>query len=200
VDLFNSSVLIYDQPPEMFSVEAKYTIWNPQGQPVANVAEQGVGGAQKAWRVLNQRRNDQAKRDLLVTRPDGMPFFWVKKPYSYVGTPKIDVVTAQGQLLGYLRKRALQGYEILDAYERQIGYFNHMNTQITDWQNVQIASFGRAGGYGDRISQRFTGADRYVLQFNFQLPEPLRTLVLSCPLAYDTTRSSNRGVGGLLGI
>jgi hypothetical protein len=200
VDLFNSPVLVYDQPPEMFSVEAKYTIWNPQGHPVANVAEQGVNGAQKAWRVLNQRRNDQAKRDLLVTRPDGMPYFWVNKPYSYVGTPKIDVVTPQGQLIGHLRKRALQGYEMIDAYQRQIGYFDYLRAQVTDWQNIPIATFRRTGGAGDRLAQMFSGADRYVLQLNFQLPEPIRTLTLACPLAYDTTRSSNRGLGGVLGV
>jgi hypothetical protein len=52
---------------------------------------------------------------------------------------------------------------------------------------------------GDYVSQMFSGADRYVLQLNFQLPEPIRTLTLACPLAYDTTRSSNRGLGGVLG-
>src|SRR5260370_21456003 len=88
---------------------------------------------------------------------------------------------------------------MLDAYERQIGYFDHMRAQVTDWQNTQIATFRRAGGVGDYISQMFSGADRYVLQLNFQLPEPIRTLTLACPLAYDTTRSSNLGLDGVLG-
>ncbi|MCW2943968.1 MAG: hypothetical protein JWR24_685 [Actinoallomurus sp.] len=43
-------------------------------------------------------------------------------------------------------------------------------------------------------------ADRYVLQLNFRLPEPIRMLVPACPLAYDATRSSNRGFGGVLGV
>ena len=155
-----------------------------------------MSGAKKAFRVLNQSTQTKAERRLLCTRPDGMPYFTFYKPYGMMGTPKMQLLTPQGQLMGLLRKRALRGWEILDPYEREIGYYDIYSGQITDWQNNAVASFRRGvQGFGDLMTQMFTGADRYTLQMNFQLPDPLRSLVLACPLAYDTARSQ-RSLGG----
>jgi hypothetical protein len=195
-DLFNSPVLIYDQPREFFSVEAKYTIWNPQGQPVAYVQEQGVSGAKKAFRVLNQSTQTKAERRLHISRPDGMPYFTFYKPYGFMGTPTMQLLTPQGQVIGLLRKRALRGWEILDPQERQIGYYDIYSGQINDWRNNAAASFRRgAEGFGELMSQMLTGADRYTLQLHFPLQEPFRSLVLATPLAFDTA-VSQRSMGG----
>jgi len=47
-------------------------------------------------------------------------------------------------------------------------------------------------GVGQLFEQAFTGAHRYSLQFHVQLPEPMHTLVLACPLIYDVSRGQNR--------
>jgi hypothetical protein len=199
VDLYNSPILIYDQPQSFFSTEANYTIWSPQGHPVAYVKERGVSGARKVFRAVNQGTQNKAERSLTIFRPDGMPYFTFYKPYGFMGTPVMQVLTPQGGLMGQLRKRALRGWEILDPQERQIGYYDIYKGQIRDWQEIELARFQRGfNGYGELVSQMLTGADRYVLRLHTQLAEPVRTLVLACPLAYDTAVSSNRSLGGFL--
>ncbi|MGI5205531.1 hypothetical protein ACQEU6_28620 [Spirillospora sp. CA-108201] len=197
-DLYGSPILVYDQPAQFFSTEANYTIWSPQGQPAAYVREEGVSGAKKALRVMNQNSQTQAERKLSILRPDGMPYFLFYKPYGFVGTPTMQVLTPQGGLIGYLRKRAMRGWEILDPCERQFGYYELLSGRITDWQQQELARIQRGfAGMGDLFSQVFTGADRYVLRMHVQPQEPMRTLVLACPLAFDTAVSQNRSVGGL---
>ncbi|QKW32744.1 hypothetical protein HUT06_00770 [Actinomadura sp. NAK00032] len=196
-DLYASPILVYDQPAQFFSTEANYTIWSPQGQPSAYVREEGVSGAKKAFRVLNQASQTKAERKLTIYRPDGMPYFLFYKPYGFMGTPQMQVLTPQGGLIGYLRKRALRGWEILTAHEQQIGYYELLSGRVTDWQQQEIARIQRGfDGYGEFLSQMFTGADRYVLQMYAQQAEPMRTLILACPLAFDTAVSQNRSIGG----
>jgi hypothetical protein len=196
-DLYGAPILVYDQPAQFFSTEANYTIWSPQGQPAAYVREEGVSGAKKAFRVLNQASQTKAERKLTIYRPDGMPYFLFYKPYGFMGTPQMQVLTPQGGLIGHLRKRALRGWEILTAQEQQIGYYELLSGRITDWQQQELARMQRGfDGYGEFLSQMFTGADRYVLQMHVQPPEPMRTLILACPLAFDTAVSQNRSIGG----
>jgi hypothetical protein len=156
-----------------------------------------VSGAKKAFRVLNQASQTKAERKLTIYRPDGMPYFHFYKPYGFMGTPQMQVLTPQGGLIGYLRKRALRGWEILTAQEQQIGYYELLSGRVTDWQQQELARMQRGfDGYGEFLSQMFTGADRYVLQMHVQPPEPMRTLILACPLAFDTAVSQNRSIGG----
>ena len=73
-----------------------------------------------------------------------------------------------------------------------------LSGRVTDWQQQEIARIQRGfDGMGELLSQMFTGADRYVLQMYAQQPEPMRTLLLACPLAFDTAVSQNRSLGGL---
>ncbi|WP_433465636.1 hypothetical protein [Spirillospora sp. CA-128828] len=198
-DLYGSPILVYDQPAQFFSTEANYTIWSPQGQPAAYVREEGVSGAKKALRVMNQGSQTKAERKLSIFRPDGMPYFHFYKPYGFMGTPTMQVLAPRGGLIGYLRKRAMRGWEILTPQEQQIGYYELLSGRVTDWQQQELARIQRGfEGMGEFLSQVFTGADRYVLRMHVQLQEPMRTLVLACPLAFDTAVSQNRSIGGWL--
>ncbi|MEV5569022.1 hypothetical protein AB0L06_03160 [Spirillospora sp. NPDC052269] len=198
-DLYAESLLVYDQPQGFFSVEANYTIWSADGRPAAYVREEGVNGARKVFRALNQGTQNNAERRLSIMRPDGMPLFYFYKPYGFAHTPKMHILSPQNQPIGYLRKRALRGWEILDAYDRQIGYYELFVGRVMDNAENELALFRRASeGFGDLLAQAFTGSDRYVLRQHVQLPEPFKTLTLACPLAFDTAVSQNRSLGGLL--
>ncbi|MFC4906135.1 hypothetical protein [Actinomadura gamaensis] len=198
-DLYAESLLVYDQPQGFFSVEANYTIWSADGRPAAYVREEGVNGARKVFRALNQGTQNNAERRLSIIRPDGMPLFSFYKPYGFAHTPKMHLLTPQNQPIGYLRKRALRGWELLDAYDQQIGYYELMGGRVKDNAENELALFRRASeGFGDLLAQAFTGSDRYVLRQHVQLPEPFKTLTLACPLAFDTAVSQNRSLGGLL--
>ncbi|MCP2339864.1 hypothetical protein [Actinomadura rupiterrae] len=198
-DLYAESVLVYDQPQGFFSVEANYTIWAADGRPAAYVREEGVNGARKVFRALNQGTQNNAERRLSIVRPDGMPLFYFYKPYGFAHTPKMHILSPQNQPIGYLRKRALRGWELLDAYDQQIGYYELMGGRVKDNAERELALFRRASeGFGDLLAQAFTGSDRYVLRQHVQLPEPFKTLTLACPLAFDTAVSQNRSLGGLL--
>lgn len=156
-----------------------------------------MSGAKKALRVINQASQTKAERRLSIFRPDGMPYFLFYKPYGFMGTPRMQVLTPQGGLIGHLRKRAMRGWEILTAQEQQIGYYELLSGRVTDWRQQEIARIQRGfDGVGELLSQVFTGADRYVLQMHVQPPEPMRTLLLACPLAFDTAVSQNRSIGG----
>ncbi|MEV4257834.1 hypothetical protein AB0J52_32130, partial [Spirillospora sp. NPDC049652] len=198
-DLYAESLLVYDQPQGFFSVEANYTIWSADGRPAAYVREEGVNGARKVFRALNQGTQNNAERRLTIMRPDGMPLFQFYKPYGFAHTPKMQILSPHNQPLGYLRKRALRGWELLDAYDQQIGYYELLGGRVKDNAENELALFRRASeGFGDLLAQAFTGSDRYVLRQHVQLPEPFKTLTLACPLAFDTAVSQNRSLGGFL--
>ncbi|WP_026414735.1 hypothetical protein [Actinomadura oligospora] len=198
-DLYAESLLVYDQPQGFFSVEANYTIWSADGRPAAYVREEGVNGARKVFRALNQGTQNNAERRLSIMRPDGMPLFSFYKPYGFAHTPKMHILSPHNQPIGYLRKRALRGWELLDAYDRQIGYYELLGGRVKDNGENELALFRRASeGFGDLLAQAFTGSDRYVLRQHVQLPEPFKTLTLACPLAFDTAVSQNRSLGGFL--
>lgn len=57
------------------------------------------------------------------------------------------------------------------------------NFRIQDMQGKEVARVTRTkAGW---IQERYTNADNYVLQIHFQLPDPLRSLVIVSPLAID---------------
>ncbi|RFU37374.1 hypothetical protein DZF91_33180 [Actinomadura logoneensis] len=158
-----------------------------------------MNGARKVFRALNQGTQNNAERRLTIMRPDGMPLFTFYKPYGFAHTPKMQILSPHNQPLGYLRKRALRGWELLDAYDRQIGYYELLGGRVKDNAENELALFRRASeGFGDLLAQAFTGSDRYVLRQHVQLPEPFKTLTLACPLAFDTAVSQNRSLGGFL--
>ncbi len=184
--------------PQFFSTEANYTIWSPQGQPAAYVREEGVSGAKKAFRVLNQASQTKAERKLTIYRPDGMPYFHFYKPYGFMGTPQMQVLTPQGGLIGHLRKRAARlgdpdragaADRLLRTAERPGHRLAATGTgphaaRLRRLRRIPLADVHRRRPLRPPDARPATGANAH--------PDP------RVPPAFDTAVSQNRSIGGWL--
>jgi uncharacterized protein YxjI len=195
VDLFNSPVLLVEQPKEVFGVESKYTVFNPHGQPVAFVGEPNLSGGKKAMRFLFSEYSNNTRHTLHVMRPDGMPMLIIDKPFAIM-TPKVQISWPNGQPIGAIQCHfgLKPRFTLLDPWERQLGEirgdFFGWDFTISDWQNVEVARVNKQ--WEGLAAAWFTTADRYAVQIRYQLPDPLRTLVVATAITIDVVLRENK--------
>jgi uncharacterized protein YxjI len=196
VDLFNSPVLLVEQPKEVFGVESKYTVFNPQGQPVALVGEPNLTGGKKAMRFLFSEYSNNTRHTLHVMRPDGMPMMIIDKPFALM-TPKVQITWPNGQPIGAIQCHfgLKPRFTLLDPWERQLGEirgdFFGWDFTISDWQGVEVARVNKQ--WEGLAATWFTTADRYAVQIRYQLPDPLRSLVVATAITIDVVLRENKG-------
>ncbi|KAB2347821.1 hypothetical protein [Actinomadura rudentiformis] len=206
-DLYGSSILKIEQQ----SSQLEYQIADAGDRAIA-VAEQVSGPKpRKGLRALLGSGLKDARVVVQVSGADSGPD---KPPLFYVdhqtGAP-VAIVGADGALVGrYVHQPVDEMHQMAAA--RLTGRTPAMTHRLVDAHDrpvCEIAWTLRPGGGEYRawapVACDFTtldGAhiahvdvhaaafkDRYDLQLMFQLNEPLRTLVIAAPLAYDLTRS-----------
>ncbi|MCP2337143.1 hypothetical protein [Actinomadura rupiterrae] len=195
-DLFTAPVLVYDLPDQGRSVAMGLNILDQEGALVATVTEQ-ITEEQRGHR-RHWGSGERSRRTMLVAAPNGVPYFWFDRLHVDGATTtggRTLVVAPDGTPIGHL-DRHTKGFDLFDASERQIGHYDY--ARIFDWQGTEVAVSlkDRTGGYFQQLAQGMARGDRHVLTMHYQLPEPLRTLVLCCPIAFDVSMSSsNRPYG-----
>jgi uncharacterized protein YxjI len=195
MDLFTSPVLLVEQPKKVFAVESQYTVFSQYGQPLATVGEPTLSGGKKAMRFLFKEYSNNTRHTLYVTRPDGMPMLVIDKPFA-LSTPKVQVSWPNGQPVGSIQRHfgLKPRFTMLDPGERQLaeirGDFFAWDFTVTDWQGLDIARVNKQWeGLG---AAWFTTADRYAVQIQYQLPDPLRTLVVATAITIDVVLHENK--------
>jgi uncharacterized protein YxjI len=194
-DLFNSPVLLVEQPRNFLAVESRYTVYTPQGLPVAVVGEPGLSSGKKAMRFFMSESAGNFRHTLQVTRPDGMPLLTIDKPFALI-SPKTQVIWPNGSVAGAIQCEfgLRPKFTLLDAYDRHLGEirgdFFGWDFAITDWQGLEIARVNKQ--WTGLAAEFFTTADRYAVQINFQLPDPLRTLVIATAITLDVVLRESR--------
>ncbi|MFC4913378.1 hypothetical protein [Actinomadura gamaensis] len=195
-DLFTAPVLVYDMPPLGRSVTMGLSILDEQGALLATVTER-ISEEQRGHR-RHWGSGESTRHTLLVAAPNGAPYFWVDRlhvdgPTTIAG--RTLVVAPDGAPIGHLDRHA-KGFALFDPAERQLGNYDY--ARVLDWQGTEVAVSlkDRSGGYFRELAQGTSRGDRHTLTMHYQLPEPLRTLVLSCPIAFDVAMyGSNRPYG-----
>lgn len=184
-----------EQPKEVFGVESKYTVFNSHGQPVAFVREPNLSGGKKAMRFIFSDMANNTRHTLHVMRPDGMPMLIIDKPFAMT-TPRVQITWPNGQPVGAIQCHfgLKPRFTLLDPWNRQLGEirgdFFGWDFSIADWQGIEVARVNKQ--WEGLAAAWFTTADRYAVQIQYQLPDPLRTLVIATAITIDVVLRENK--------
>jgi hypothetical protein len=180
--LYRSSVLMVEQPRQLFAAEGYYQVFDGQGFPVAHVREDT-----SVWNF--GRGSKRCPHRFHVLAPTGEPMLTLDKPWKR-GLPHIYVYTPDSRVLGAIvQDLKLLGSRFLlegpDGFPlgRIEGSLTGWNFRIFDAHECEIA----------RISKQHTGLrrdgwrteDRYAVEIGAEVYEPLRTLIVSGAITVD---------------
>ena len=179
--LFTAPVLLVEQPRHLYSHEGHYEVLSESGHPLAYVNEH-----MSAW---SHRQDAHHPHRFTIYGPDGHPLLTLDKPWDR-GRPYIHVTGPHGEPYGSIvQDRAFMGsrFRLNDPRGHTIaeirGDWGGWDFTILDHHGTEIARIGKehpglTGGF-------FTTEDRYALEFAYDLPWPLRRLVLGAAITID---------------
>jgi hypothetical protein len=224
-DLFNSPVLLIEQPSPQFS----YRITDPQGRVLATARQVGGKKKNKFQRLFGT--GETSRLIVQVSGPDGTPLFFVDRAARQQVTalqPPCVITAADGAQVGRIEHNTasavhdfgqaspkmrhrydeaeatgeLPAYRLVDAANQTLceltpEAIKYVRRQFdstpdtigrrfityTDVNQVQIARLNN-----DESAAMLS--ERTALQLQFQLPDPLRVLVIASPIAIDIMTSA----------
>lgn len=211
-DLFNSPVLHIEQ----LSSQLEYRIGGPDDQTVGRATQVAGPKPRKGFVGMFSSGLGGARVVIQVVGLDDVPLFYVDhqdgSPTAVVAPDGTVIGRFVHDRLGESRERAAGGaagmigvglgrraptmrYRLEDAADRMICQLTWALRPIGSpedrrWTPVACDYTDAAGTHiGHTDVREATFKDRYALQLPYRLPEPLRTLVIASPLAFDLTRS-----------
>ncbi|MFE9244521.1 phospholipid scramblase-related protein [Nocardiopsis sp. NPDC006938] len=181
--LFTAPVLLVEQPRRLFSAEGHYEVLSEHGQPLAYVNEHMT-----AW-THSHRRSSQLPHRFTIYAPDGHPLLSLDKPWDR-GRPYIHVSGPHNEPYGSIvQDRSFMGsrFRLNDPRGHTVaeirGDWSGWDFTVLDHAGIEIARIGKEHpGLG---GQFFTTEDRYALEFAYDLPWPLRRLVIGAAITID---------------
>lgn len=188
--LFTEPVLVVNQKAKLIEVSNQYAVFNRDGVPVGSVNEIGQSGLRKVLRVLTSYDQFLTHR-LEVRDASGTPVLMLTRPAKLMKS-RMLVARPDGVQVGQIAQQNVIGkinFALLGPDGTQLGAIRAEN-----WRAWNFAIVDQAGREIARITKTwegfakalFTTADNYVVQIHFQLPEPLRSLVVASALTVDT--------------
>jgi uncharacterized protein YxjI len=197
--LFTEPILVVNQKAKLIELVNEYKVFDQQGNQIGAVAEVGQSALKKAARFVSsldqfmthsyEIRDAQEQPQMVLTRPRKLM------------KSKFQLTRPDGSSIGDIAQKNMFGKIkfVLSANGTEVGTMNAENWRAWNF-NIQDAS----GNEVARITKTweglaktiFTTADNYVVQFNQQLEDPLRSLVVAAALCVDTAlKQDSRGLG-----
>ncbi|MBR8744018.1 LURP-one-related/scramblase family protein [Nocardiopsis sp. MG754419] len=179
--LFTAPVLLVEQPRHLYANEGHYEVLAESGRPLAYVNEH-----MNAW---SPRGGDQRPHRFTIYGTDGHPLLTLDKPWDR-GRPYIYVTGPHGEPYGSIvQDRSFMGsrFRLNDARGHTVaeirGDWNGWDFTVLDHAGIEIARIGKE--HPGLIERFFTTEDRYALEFAYDLPWPLRRLVIGAAITID---------------
>ncbi|GHK02198.1 hypothetical protein SY2F82_39950 [Streptomyces sp. Y2F8-2] len=197
--LFTEPVLVVNQKAKLIELTNEYSVFDQNGNQIGSVTEVGQSALKKAVRFVSSL--DQFMTHKLEIRDAyGQPQLVLTRP-AKVFKSRVVVERPDGQVVGEIVQQNMIGkiHFAMNADGRQVGAIKAEN-----WRAWNFAIVDHAENEVARITKTweglaktmFTTADNYVLQIHYQLPEPLRSLVVATALTVDTAlKQDSRGLG-----
>jgi len=199
-NIFSEPILIVNQKAKLIELNQQYSVFNSQGQQLAAVNQVGQSAAKKVLRLVSSL--DQfLTHKLLISDTNGQPLLQLTRP-GKVFKSTIIVSDGVGTEIGRIIQDNMFGkiHFSLEAGGQKVGSINAenwraWNFRIEDHAGQEIARITKT--FEGVAKTLFTTADNYVVQFHFQLPQPLLSLVVAAALSVDTAlKQDSRGLGG----
>ncbi|WP_329139966.1 phospholipid scramblase-related protein [Streptomyces sp. NBC_00670] len=197
--LFSEPVLVVNQKAKLIELTNEYKVFDQQGNQIGSVAEVGQSGLKKALRFVSSLDQYMTHR-LEIRDAYGQPQLLLTRPAKFIKS-RVVVERPDGQPVGEIvQQNAIGKINFsINAGGQKIGAIKAENWRawnfaITDHSENEVARITKT--WEGLAKTMFTTSDNYVLQIHFQLPEPLRSLVVATALTVDTAlKQDARGLG-----
>lgn len=193
-DPFSSSVLKVEQPRRGPFARSRYKVLDGDGTLLA-VADQS---GERAWAERLQTyfpgKSELHARAVLLTTPEGAPLLMVDKE---VGRLLTTVTRPDGEIVGRFRtERIGRRYLIHDGDDEPLGEIAvdlaRNNFTITDVAGNQVGHVRKK--WAGLATHLLTTADKYAVEINDPVPQPLRTMVATAAIAMDLTLHESKDI------
>lgn len=197
--VFNEPVLVVNQKAKIIEVNNEYGIFNQHGQQIGGVTQVGQSAAKQALRMFTSYDQFMTHR-LVVHDIAGVPLLQLTRP-AKVFKSTIIVQNGAGQEIGKIIQDNVFGkiHFSLDAGGHRYGSINAENWRawnfsIQDHTGAEVARITKS--WAGAVTEIFTTADNYVVQFHRQLEDPLLSMVVAAAVSVDTAlKQDARGLG-----
>ena len=175
------------QKRKVFELRNEYTLVDQMGMPIGTANQE-----RQSWLTVLSRIGS----DLDVTLPSTivvrdaaqMPVLEVHKPWF---TSTVSARTPQGQVLGSVKWKMRLGkrqFRLLGPAGEAMGEVHAQNWRARDFtvfdvNGTEIARVTKQ--WRGLLSEAFTDADSYAIEFSPVIGEPLRSLVFAAAMAVD---------------
>jgi hypothetical protein len=187
-DLFSSPVLRVDQPRGAPAARSRYKVFDGRGTLLATAEERDVPLLRQAARTAFG--GGDGRRVVHVENAQGAPLLIVARD----GRRRTRVHTPQGVPIGSVQHLDHYRYALLDAEDRQVGQLDGSrfgrSFPVLDAHGHHVAQLDKK--WKGAVTEVLTTADRYSVEIFQPLPDPLRTLVPTAPLAIDLMLYENK--------
>ncbi|MFC5754939.1 phospholipid scramblase-related protein [Actinomadura rugatobispora] len=193
-DPFSSSVLRVEQPRRGPFARSQYKVLDGDGTLLAVADQSNTPVRAERLQTYFPGKSELHARAVLLTTPDGAPLLVVDKEAGRLLT---TVLRADGELVGTFRtERVGRRYSIRGGDETTLGEIavdlGRNNFTVTDADGSRVGHVRKK--WAGLATHLLTTADKYSVEINDPVPEPLRTMVVTTAIAMDLTLHESKDI------
>ncbi|MFD0855511.1 phospholipid scramblase-related protein [Actinomadura adrarensis] len=193
-DPFATSVLRVEQPRRGPFARSRYKVMDGDGTVLAVADENGERGRSEKLVTLFPGKSDLHARAVLLTTRDGEPLLVVDKEQ---GRMRTTVTRPDGEVVGtFHTERVGRRYKLRDGDGKPLGEISvdlgKNNFAITDADGKRVGHVRKR--FAGLATHLLTTADKYSVEIEDPVPEPLRTLVVTAAIAMDMTLHESKDI------
>ncbi|WP_395111683.1 phospholipid scramblase-related protein [Actinomadura sp. SCN-SB] len=186
-DPFNASVLRVEQPRRGPFARSRYKVMDGDGTLLAVADENDRQKRAEKLKSFFPGKSDLHSRAVLLTTPDGTPLLVVDKQEGRMLT---TVIRPGGEVVGMFRtERIGRRYKLCDGDDKPLGEIAvdlpRKNFAISDTDGNRVGHVRKK--FNGVATHLLTTADKYAVEIDDPVPEPLRTMVVTTAIAMDLT-------------
>ncbi|MGK5553891.1 phospholipid scramblase-related protein [Actinomadura kijaniata] len=186
-DLFTASSFRVEQPRRGPFARTRYKILAEDGTLLAQAAEPQEGNRLEHLRKVFPGKSELDARVVDVTDPDGEPLLVIAKRAGRMLTTLHD---ADGETLGTVNtERIARRYLLRDPGGTKVGEIAgdvaRRNFTVTDTSGTAVAHIRKK--FAGIATHLLTTADKYTVEIDDPVPEPLRTFAVLTAVVMDMT-------------
>ena len=183
-EVFGSPVLKVEQPRRGPFAKSRYKILDGDGTVLAIAAPTDSEGRVEMKGVLRGKSNLDP-RAVLLTNPDGDPLLIVDKQ---AGREYTEILNAEGESFGsFVTERVGRRYVVYDGEGTLIGAVGvdvpRNNFEVSDTKGKKVAHVRKK--WAGLATHLLTTADKYSVEINDPVAEPLRTMAVMTAVVMD---------------
>jgi Scramblase len=193
-DPFGSSKLRVEQPRRGPLARSQYKVMDGDGTLLAVADETDKRRRAEKLKSFFPGKSELSARAVLLTTPDGAPLLVVDKQ---VGRMLTTVLRPGGEVVGTFRtERVGRRYKLRDGDGKPLGEISvdlgRSNFAISDVDGNRVGHVRKK--FNGIATHLLTTADKYAVEIDDPVPEPLRTMVVATAIAMDLTLHESKDI------